>query len=113
MKRKRRTNFIVGSGYIGAGNKFSVISGKARSPFQKIKAIYGEELERNDSPQAQGIKVEELTEERRLEIRRKVKQTMLQEQRKQIISGVFAGVLTIAGLYLTFLLIKWLISNFS
>ena len=35
-----------GFGYIGSGNKTSVFTRRPKLPFEKIKEIYGEELEK-------------------------------------------------------------------
>ncbi|QXP63649.1 hypothetical protein H0I29_06055 [Polaribacter sp. R2A056_3_33] len=46
MKRENRRRMSPGVGYIGSGNKASVFTRKNKVPFDKIKPIYGDEMER-------------------------------------------------------------------
>ena len=58
-----------GVGYIGAGNKTSVFARKPKIPFEKIKDIYGNELERLKSKKSdQKISFKKLTEKEKIEI---------------------------------------------
>ena len=46
MRREKGRRMNPVSAYIGSGNKTSFFTNRPKSPFRKIKQIYGEQLER-------------------------------------------------------------------
>ncbi|MBN2747757.1 MAG: hypothetical protein JXR34_13605 [Bacteroidales bacterium] len=46
QRQSKRARLIVNSWYIGAGNRASVFTRKSSQPFEKMKEIYGEDMNR-------------------------------------------------------------------
>jgi len=113
MARKRKTSFIIGSGYIGSGNKFSVLSQKVNSPFEKIKSVYGDELQRQTADLDNGIKSEPLSKEQRIELKNRVKKIVIAERRNRIYSLIFSIGLTFAIIVTSYYVIGWFIRHYS
>jgi len=89
-----------GVGYIGSGNKTSVFTRKPKIPFEKMKDIYGNELERLKSEKSDRKKsFKELTEREKLEIRKRIKIQIRKEQNKNLIIGIIAIIITIGLFY--------------
>ncbi len=85
MKKRQRRRMNLTFGYIGSGNKTSLFTRKPKTPFRKIKEIYGEELEhfttkiRNSEDKKTPFSVED-----KEKIRNNVKRQLKREQRKNI-----------------------------
>lgn len=78
-----------GVGYTGAGNKTYVLNRKPKIAFEKIKNIYGEELERiKIKGNSDSIPFKDITEEERLEIRKKVKSQIRKNQIKELLTNL-------------------------
>jgi len=89
MRRNRRPRMSPGIGYIGSGNKTSVFTRRPKLPFEKIKEIYGEELEKLNSKKIKGnLSFKKLTEKEKREIRERVKGQLKKQQRKEGIIGI-------------------------
>ncbi len=70
-----------GVGYIGSGNKVSVFNRKPKVAFEKIKYIYGEELERvNSNTKIKNFSFKDLSEKEKLEIRNRIKVKIRKDQ---------------------------------
>ena len=86
MNRKNRRRISPGVGYIGAGNRTSVFTRKQKVPFEKIKAIYGDEMERLHSEKLmQNKSFKKLTERDKLEIKSRIKTQLRRAQKKNIL----------------------------
>ena len=100
MKRENRRRMSPGVGYIGSGNKTSVFTRKPKIPFEKIKDIYGSELERLKSEKVdQKISFKKLTEKEKLEIRKRIKTQIRKEQNRNLITGIIAIIITLGLFY--------------
>ena len=99
MKRENRRRMSLGVGYIGSGNKTSVFTRKNKVPFDKIKSIYGDEMERlKPGKTTQNKSFKKLTESEKLKIRKRVKAQIQKEQIVNLIMGVIA-ILFIFGFF--------------
>jgi len=108
MRQSRTRRISPGFGYIGSGNKTSIFTRRAKPPFSKVKAIYGEELERLKLEKVdQKLSFKELTKEEKLRIRSRIKAELLSERKKQIVAFtilvlfVLAIFITLKHLFLT------------
>jgi len=98
-RNKRRLS--PGVGYIGSGNKTSVFTRKPKIAFDKIKYIYGEELERlNSKSSKKRYSFKNLNEKEKLEIRNRIKFKIQKEQNIDSLKSVFAILITIGLFYL-------------
>ena len=100
MKRENRRRMSPGVGYIGAGNKTSVFTRKPKNSFEKIKDIYGNELERlksGNSDQKKSFK--DLTEKEKLKIRKRIKTQFRKEQNRNLIIGIVSIIITLGLFY--------------
>jgi|GEM_PF-2300054 len=97
--RGRRIHPI--SWYIGSGNISSVFTRRAKSPFVKVKEIYGTELERYLHTQNIPAQVpKKLTEKERFAIRERVIAAVAKERRTNIIIGIIIFIIIAVALYL-------------
>ena len=94
MTRERRNKPMAAYAYIGAGNKFSVITRKARPPFERIKTIYGEEHSKliknkpeNHQPQ--------VTKIQRADLKKKVEDIVRSETRVRILTVCLSILITL------------------
>jgi hypothetical protein len=113
MPTKRRNSFSVRSWYIGSGNKFSAFTRKPNIPYEKIKGMYGDALERFSSSTNNAIHLNKLSNSERLLLKGKIKKMIAQERRKTIISLAVTIVVTMLIFVLGFYLIKFLIRYYS
>jgi len=89
-----------GVGYIGAGNKTTVFSRKSNIPFKKIKAIYGDEMERLKSERLIDNKpFKKLSETNRLKIKKRIKNQIRKEQYKNLIVAIIVIIIVLGVLY--------------
>ena len=106
MRQNRRPRMSLGFGYIGSGNKTSVFTRRPKLPFEKIKEIYGEELEKlNLKKNKQNLSFKKLTIKEKLEIRERVKGQLKKQQRKEGIMGIIVFLIAIGIFILARLLI--------
>ncbi len=108
MSRRRKTKPLIGSGYIGAGNKFSVISRRAKVPFEKLKSIYGEELERIAIDESRKITLKDLSPSEKIALKNRIREIMASERRSIIISWVATIIVTVVILYLVYSIVHWI-----
>ena len=102
MRRNRRRRMSPGLGYIGSGNKTSVFTRKSKLPFEKVKEIYGEELERlNSEKNKQNLSFKKLTEKEKLEIRERIRGKVIKERRKELIIGIIVFLMALGIFILT------------
>jgi len=86
MRKKtgRRMNPV--SAYIGSGNKTSFFTNRPKSPFSRIKQIYGEELERFEIENSSSdFQSKELLIQHRKEIKERVLEHYRKEQKQNYI----------------------------
>ena len=96
MRRNRRPRMSPGVGYIGSGNRTSVFTRRSKLPYEKIKEIYGEELERLNSKKIErNFSFKKLTEKEKLEIRERVRGQVIKEQRKELIIGIITFLIAL------------------
>jgi len=89
MSRRNKRRMSPGVGYTGAGNKSFVFNRKPKIIFEKIKNIYGEELERiNIERKSNNIPLKDIIEKERLEIRKKVKSQIRKDQIKELLTNL-------------------------
>ncbi len=71
MKRQlERTRLFIGSWYTGAGNLKSVFTRRPSQPFEYVREIYGQELERfKKTKKDHDLTFKELTDEEKAHIR--------------------------------------------
>lgn len=87
MRQNRGRRMNPSSGYIGSGNKTSVFTRRSKSPFSKVKEIYGDELERLKSEkQKSNLSFKKLTEKEKLEIKERVKGQVKKERKRELIT---------------------------
>ncbi len=109
--RSERARSFINSYYIGSGNKVSVLSKRAIPPFEKLREIYGEELERVRKTRAKSEnRVISLTPMQKASLRRRLKKENQLHTIKQILSLLIAIVITL-GLYYGFMTILSILKN--
>ena len=90
-----------GVGYIGAGNKTSVFTRRNKIPFDKIKSIYGNEMERlNTEKKLQNKPFKRLSESEKLEIRKRIKAQIQKDQTRILIIVIIAIFFIFGIIYL-------------
>ena len=101
MKRENRRRMSPGVGYIGAGNKTSVFTRRNKIPFDKIKSIYGNEMERlNTEKKLQNKPFKRLSESEKLEIRKRIKAQIQKDQTRILIIVIIAIFFIFGIIYL-------------
>ena len=106
MRPSRTRRKSPGFEYIGAGNKTSVFTSRPKSPFSKIKSIYGEELNRLNLKKAkQKLSFKVLTEKEKDEIRKRVKAELIADQKRQAIAGTILLLIVLT----IFIVIRFLV----
>ena len=86
MRKSRLRRMNPSSGYIGSGNKTNFFTNRPRTPFSRMKQIYGEELERFEllhSPHEANF--DELLIQKKQEIRKKIKEEIVREKTRSIL----------------------------
>ncbi len=88
-----------GVGYIGSGNMSSVFNRKPKVAFEKIKYIYGEELERiNCNTKIKKSSFKDLSKKEKFEIRNRIKVKIRKDQNiDRLKSGV--SILIAIGIF--------------
>ena len=100
MKRENRRRMSPGVGYIGSGNKTAVFSRKSNIPFEKIKTIYGDEMERLKSEKLIDNKpFKKLSKTDRLKIKKRIKNQIRKEQYKNLILAIIVIIIVSGALY--------------
>ena len=90
-----------GVGYIGSGNKTSVFTRKNKLPFDKIKSIYGNEMERLKTEKTlQNKPFKRLSESEKLAIRKRIKAQIQKEQTRNLILVIIAIFFILGIIYL-------------
>ena len=106
-----RARSFINSYYIGSGNKVSVFSKRANPPFEKLKQIYGEELERIGKTQSNlNRRNTSLTAEQKASLRRRLKRENQLQIAKQILSLSIALLITV-GLFYGFMALLSTLKN--
>lgn len=94
----RRGGSSHGSWYIGSGNKVSVFTSRPGQPFEKVRAVYGDQLERLGKG-GKTVAYGSLSEAERYEIRLRVRKALKREQWKKAAILVFSVAVTLASLF--------------
>lgn len=102
-----RTRLFISTWYTGSGSKKSVFTRRPNSPFERIRKIYGEELERMNIRQSERrITFHTLTVPQKNEIRQRAIREIKIENTKKIISLILAVGLTISLIFIAHGFIK-------
>jgi len=103
-----RTRFFIGSWYTGAGSLKSVFTRRPNSPFEQIRKIYGDELERMNfsNKSNERLTFKTLTQQQKNNIRKRTIREIKIENTKRIVSLIIAIVVTISLIYLANYYIK-------
>lgn len=87
--RNRQRRIAHAFGYYG--NKTNFFANRPKSPFRKIRQIYGQELERfKNLHNEQTLEYEELLAQKKRSIRQKIKKQMAEEQFKSYLAIVLS-----------------------
>ncbi|QOD61713.1 hypothetical protein H9I45_04485 [Polaribacter haliotis] len=101
MRENRVRRMSPSVGYIGFGNKTDAFSKSSKTPFSKIKQIYGDELEKINSVRKIGnLSFNEISKLEKENIRKKIKS----EIRKSRIRNLFLFGVSILVVFLIILL---------
>jgi hypothetical protein len=95
MSNVVRTRFVLGSGR-SSGVRFIQFSRSARSPYEKLKARYGVEMERLSLHLGEGICITELSPEKRQELRRQVARNMRRQQMRNWLAVGLTGLILVS-----------------
>jgi hypothetical protein len=87
-----------GSWYIGSGNKVSVFTSRPNHPFEKLRAVYGDQLNRLNR-NGEKVTYRSLTEAEKNEIRTRVREALKRERLKKGLVLVFSIIVTIGLLF--------------
>lgn len=93
--RTRKNNPITTSHYMGAGAKQSVFSRKSTATFSKIKAIYGDEMQRLQSDN-NGIAIKKLSETEQQVLRLKITMLLAKQKREAILRYTITAIIIIS-----------------
>lgn len=86
MRKKKRTQFHSNFGYYGFGNLSSVFNRRPKPIFERIKTIYGDEMERlKYEKKFQNKFHQDLSKEEKEEIRKKVRISLKKADRKEFL----------------------------
>ena len=91
----RKYHQNIGSSYMGAGRSLNSFTQKARSPFSKIKQIYGDHLESISIHYPDVKKQKSLSPELKEQIRAKMRASQRKVLIRQIIVGTLVGIASI------------------
>ncbi len=95
-----RAKSFISSYYIGSGNKVSVFSKRINPPFEKVKEIYGEELERvNKSVFHESAQKVSLSLKQKAAFRKRLRRENQIHFIKQISSLIIATIITVGIFY--------------
>lgn len=110
MRKNKGRRMDPASGYIGSGNKTNFFTNRSRTPFSKIKQIYGEELERfNRKHSPQEANFEKLLIQKKKEIREKITREIAYENKKiSLIIAVLVIFITIVVILVNYYLPRFL-----
>lgn len=84
MTKTRGRRMKPSSGYIGSGNKTSVFTRRSTPPFSKIKEVYGDQFQQ--LRKAGSLPTQELDEEQRLNLKRKVRASIIANRKKRMLA---------------------------
>lgn len=91
-----RTRFFLSSYYIGSGNKVLSFTWRPEIPFEKIKEIYGNELEKlKEKRENKSITQIKLTVEERKKIKQNIKEQVRHDIIKRLLAILTAVCITI------------------
>ena len=86
MRKNTGRRMNPASAYIGSGNKTSFFTNRPKSPFSRIKQIYGEELERFElGTNEQSRQSKELLTQQKKEIKERVLKQFREEQKQNFV----------------------------
>ena len=96
MKKDRRRAMSPSVGYVGSSTKTNYFTNRPKTPFSRIKQIYGENLERfeltHDKSEPQ---YEALLIQRKREIRLEIKEQITSENKRNVMIICFLVVLVV------------------
>ncbi|MEX2380179.1 MAG: hypothetical protein WD530_05515 [Vicingaceae bacterium] len=105
MTKRTSRRISPSSAYIGAGNKTSIFSRKARKPFEDISDIYKQAIKK-DSDQDYRESFRKLTEEEKIAIKQKIRKQNIKTNQKLFFAIILTVLFSVALLYLLIFLIK-------
>ena len=105
MKFQRTTKTYNSSSYIGSGNKSSTFNRKAKSAFQKIRTVYGNQLSRNQG-EIDYVTYGNLSEEEKVKIRNHVQSIITKEKKRQFYSYLSYFILIVFVILLTIIIMN-------
>ena len=102
-----RTRLFISTWYTGSGSKKSVFTRRPNSPFERIRKIYGEELERvNLQKSDKKLFFRTLTEQQKLEIRQRAIREIKIENTKKMVALIASIVVTVSLIMIALHFIK-------
>ncbi len=94
LRQTKRNRLMVNSWYIGAGNRLSVFTRKSSQPFEKMKEIFGEDMNRLHAESNEGNS----DKEKNAKVIRQVDST----QRNYLYTFSFLLIIVVIVLLITF-----------
>ncbi|MFY0603798.1 MAG: hypothetical protein JXQ93_07590 [Flavobacteriaceae bacterium] len=105
MRKKRRAQSHSNFGYYGFGNVGSVFNRKPKPVFEKIRTIYGDELERLDYKKKGNKFHQDLTQSDREAVRKKIRDTFKKQRKIEILKISLFIIVIIILIYIVYFLV--------
>jgi hypothetical protein len=106
MKKKRRIQSHSNFGYYGFGNVSSVFNRKPKPIFERLKTIYGDEMERSSYKKDASNKFhQQLTKKEKEEIKKRVRATFKRTRQLEIFKVISFFAIILFLIFLVFQLV--------